>query len=46
MERAFSAWMEFKRNPARMVAFDYFDWLFRIAAAKWDVYALDRRVSQ
>ena len=44
MERAFHAWYEFRRNQKRLVAFDNFDWLFRIATAKWDAYSLARRV--
>lgn len=45
MDRAMSAWAEFRRNPANRAAFDNCDWASRVASAKWEAYALNRRVS-
>jgi hypothetical protein len=46
MDCAFDAWLAFRRDPGSRAAFDNCDWLLRVASAKWEAYALDRRVSQ
>lgn len=46
MDSAYNAWLAFKRDPSNRAAFDNCDWLLRVASAKWEAYALDRRVSQ
>jgi hypothetical protein len=46
MDTAYNAWLAFRRDPTNRAAFDNCDWLLRVACAKWDAYALDRRVSQ
>jgi len=46
MDRAYYAYMTFRRNPSNRAAFDNCDWAMKVSSAKWDAYALDRRVSQ
>lgn len=40
-----AAWADFKRAPSDQTKFDSFDWMLRVAMAKWEAYSLNRRVA-
>lgn len=45
MDLVVAAWRDFKANPSDGIKFNAFDWAVRVAVAKWDTYAGNRRAN-
>jgi hypothetical protein len=45
LDLVMKAYEDMRRDPSNHVKFESFDWVFRVAVARWEAYSLARRIA-